>query len=160
LIEAPEMTDQQISEYLSQPLIAKLATINPDGSPQLSPIWFYYNEGSLFIATYNRALKVSNIKRSNEVSLLVDSTDGGIKLKGVLFKGKAELIGGDECKKIEKLIYDKYLTQEIVQQDSTAATFKRIVLASEDSVCIKFKPEKTVSWDYTRMKVQEMRAVY
>jgi len=160
MIEVPEMTPQEISEYLTQPLIAKIATTNADGSAQLSPVWFYYIDGALYIATYEKAVKVSNLKRNAAGSLLVDSTDGGIKLRGVLFKGEVEFVRGEECKKIEKMIYDKYLTPEITQGDAIAANFKRLALASEDSICIRFKPNKTMSWDYTRMKAEEMRTLY
>jgi PPOX class probable F420-dependent enzyme len=160
MIEIPEMTSHQLFEYLSQPLIAKLATVNPDGSPQLSPIWFHYDQGTVLIATYEKARKISNIKRNSMVSLLIDSTDGGIKLKGVLMKGKAEIIRGGECKRVEGIIYNKYLTKETVENDAVAAAFKRLALGSEDSVCIRIMPEKLTSWDYTRMKVDGMRVGY
>jgi nitroimidazol reductase NimA-like FMN-containing flavoprotein (pyridoxamine 5'-phosphate oxidase superfamily) len=99
MIIVPEMTQDEMLRYLSQPLIAKIATTNVDGTPQLSPVWFMYENGVFYISTYEKALKVRNIKRDNRVALLIDSTDGGIKLKGVLVKGIAKLIYGDECKK-------------------------------------------------------------
>jgi PPOX class probable F420-dependent enzyme len=157
LIEVPEMTKDQIAEYLSHALIAKLATINQDGSPQLSPVWFQYDEGTVLIATYEKALKISNIKRNNKVSVLIDSTDGGIKLKGVLLRGRAELVRGSRCKRIEEAIYNKYLKEEGIENDSVAAVFKRLALESVDSVCIRIKSEKMTSWDYTRMRVDAMR---
>jgi len=159
MIIVPEMTQDEMLRYLSQPLIAKIATTNLDGTPQLSPVWFIYENEVFYISTYEKALKVRNIKRDNRVALLIDSTDGGIKLKGVLVKGIARLIYGDECKKIEKKIYDKYLTSEITSKDEVARMFKQEALSSPDSVCIEVRPLKITSWDYTKLRPEDIKSV-
>jgi PPOX class probable F420-dependent enzyme len=159
MIIVPEMTRDEMLRYLSQPLIAKIATTNVDGTPQVSPVWFIYEDEVFYISTYEKALKVRNIKRNNSVALLVDSTDGGLKLKGVLVKGNAKLIYGDECKKIEKRIYDKYLTSEIISMDETARMFKEEVLRSTDSVCIAISASKVTSWDYTKLRPEDIKGV-
>ncbi|MEM1518082.1 MAG: pyridoxamine 5'-phosphate oxidase family protein [Nitrososphaerota archaeon] len=159
MIIVPEMSPSEMLIYLSQPLIAKLATINTDGTPQLSPVWFIFENNQFYISTYEKALKISNIKRDNRVTLLVDSTDGGLKLKGVLVKGVAKVISGEECKKIEKKIYDKYLTNDIIIKDEVARLFKQVALCSPDSVCIEVRPVKITSWDYTKLKPEDIKSV-
>lgn len=159
MIIVPEMSPSEMLSYLSQPLIAKLSTINIDGSPQLSPVWFIYENNQFYISTYEKALKIVNIKRDSRVTLLVDSTEGGLKLKGVLVRGVAKIITGDECKKIEKKIYDKYLTDDIVSKDEVARLFKQTALCSPDSICIEIRPLKITSWDYTKLRPEDIKSV-
>ncbi len=157
MIIVPEMSTSEMMNYLSQPLIAKLATINFNGTPQLSPVWFIFENNKFYISTYEKALKISNIKRDDRVTLLIDSTDGGLKLKGVLVRGVAKIISGEECKKIEKKIYDKYLTDEIIIKDEVARLFKQVALCSPDSVCIEVRPLKITTWDYTKLRPEDIK---
>lgn len=157
MIIVPEMSTSEMMNYLSQPLIAKLATINVNGTPQLSPVWFIFENNKFYISTYEKALKISNIKRDDRVILLIDSTDGGLKLKGVLVRGVAKIISGEECKKIEKKIYDKYLTDEIIIKDEVARLFKQVALCSPDSVCIEVRPLKITTWDYTKLRPEDIK---
>ena len=39
------MTTFDIEEYLRRPLLANLATVRPDGSPHVAPVWFQYRDG-------------------------------------------------------------------------------------------------------------------
>ncbi len=151
------MSNREVRNYLSLPHIAKLATINLDGSPQMSPVWFYFEANHIFIATYKESTKVRNIRRNPLVSVLVDSSGGGLKLKGVLMQGKAELVEARECKRFEKMIYDKYLPPTITRRDKVAAAFKQSVTGqSNSSMCIKVIPEKICSWNYVKMKLKDV----
>jgi len=146
------MTIGEIDSFLSRPHIAKLATTNLDGSPQISPVWFYRQGNGFFISTYKDALKVKNIRRNPTVSLLIDSSRGGLKLKGVLMRGSATLIEGNECNTIVKQIYDKYLTTKITRKDKAAAAYKKAVIDHSDSlICIKFSPRRISTWNYGRI---------
>src|SRR5208283_2152076 len=115
------MTKEQINKFLSLPHIAKLATTNPDGSPQISPVWYYREGNAIMISTYKEAAKIRNIKRNPNVSILIDTSNGGLKLKGVLMRGSASLIEGAECNEIVKSIYDKYLPTRITRTSKGAA---------------------------------------
>jgi len=110
------MSKEEVRRFLSLPHIAKLATTNPDGSPQISPAWFYREGNTISISTYKEAAKIRNIRHNATVSLLIDSSKGGLKLKGVLVRGAASLIEGTECNKIVKSIYYKYLPPESPEQ--------------------------------------------
>lgn len=152
----PGMSRRDLVKYLSLPLIAKLATVNRDGSPQISPVWFSYRDRAIYIATYEDAVKIKNIRRDSRVSVIIDSTDGGLKLRGVLFRGRAELIRGRPAKQIERAIYDKYLPRSIVAKDRVAAAFKRAsTVEFAGSVSIKVNPERISTWDYAKMTLKD-----
>ncbi len=87
------ITDEQLKKITDQPLLAVLATSNPDGTPQATPLWYHY-DGEAFVTTsFAHRVKVRNIKQnSNVVMVIVDSANNG---RGLIVRGKAELIGDD-----------------------------------------------------------------
>src|SRR5208282_3231391 len=151
------MSKEEIGRFLSLPNIAKLATTNPDGSPQISPVWFDREGNTILISTYKESVKVRNIRRNSRVSLLIDSSQGGLKLKGVLVRGSASLIEGAECNKIVKSIYHKYLPTRITRTSKAAAAFKKLMThESDSSICIRIKPETISTWDYCKLTAKDV----
>jgi PPOX class F420-dependent enzyme/OxyR family protein len=63
-------------DFLRQADLGRLATIQPDGSPQNSPVGFTYNEslGTIDIAGYrmSKSQKFRNIARNDKVAFVVD----------------------------------------------------------------------------------------
>jgi len=65
-----------VKRLLDEPNVAVLATINPDGSPQSSPIWVGRDGDDLVISSARGRRKDRNIQRDSRVSLTVfDRTD-------------------------------------------------------------------------------------
>ena len=69
------MTQEQIHEYLNMPLIADLATVNPDGSPHVAPVWFRWDGEVVKVFTQTTAVKVRNIRNDARVSMAVSKQD-------------------------------------------------------------------------------------
>jgi pyridoxamine 5'-phosphate oxidase family protein len=63
-------------DFLRQADLGRLATIQPDGTPQNSPVGFAYNEalGTIDIAGYrmSKSQKFRNIARNDKVAFVVD----------------------------------------------------------------------------------------
>ena len=63
-------------EFMRKADLGRLATIQPNGTPQNSPVGFTYNEelGTIDIAGYrmSKSQKFRNIARNNKVALVVD----------------------------------------------------------------------------------------
>jgi pyridoxamine 5'-phosphate oxidase family protein len=63
-------------DFLREADLGRLATIQPDGTPQNSPVAFAYNEalGTIDIAGYrmSKSQKFRNIARNDKVALVVD----------------------------------------------------------------------------------------
>ena len=66
------MTNQEMDLFLAESRNAIVATVNPDGFPQLTPIWFVWEDGKVFFSTTEPRLKTRNLKRDPRVSLCVD----------------------------------------------------------------------------------------
>ena len=67
---ATQLTDAQ-KKLLTDKNYAHVATLNKDGSPQVSPVWVTYDGTHVIINSEQKRLKVRNLKRDPRVSLSV-----------------------------------------------------------------------------------------
>ena len=58
-------------DLLQKPAFANLATLNPDGSPQVTPVWFEYDGRSIIINTARGRVKDRNLQREPRVALTI-----------------------------------------------------------------------------------------
>ena len=64
----------EIARFAEQPLLAILSTVNRDGSPQATPVWYLYEDGLFKVGSRGDRVKVRNIRRDPRVSLVVIDT--------------------------------------------------------------------------------------
>ena len=137
--QAQPMTDDEISGFLAQSLIAKLCTYNRDGTIHIAPVWFKYENGEMVLGTQELTQKVKNIKRDDRVSILVDTTEP--RLKGVIFYGNAELMT-ENVIPIRISIFKKYIDPE------NASEFAENLAKKWKPIIIRIKPKRVISFDY------------
>ena len=65
------MDQQEINQFLAEIRIAVMATINRDGSPKLTPNWYYYDGVRLTFVTTKERIKFSNLRRDNQMSVWI-----------------------------------------------------------------------------------------
>ena len=66
-----------LDERLRTEDIARITTVTADGQPQSSPVWFLWDDGEFLVYAEPRSPKVRNIRARPEVSLHLNSDDGG-----------------------------------------------------------------------------------
>lgn len=87
------MTSEQIEAYLSKPRIADLATVRPDGSPHVAPVWFLYEDGAVKVLAEAGSVKIKNLKSEPRVSVSIATDQPPYEY--VIVNGVAEVSGGD-----------------------------------------------------------------
>ncbi len=92
------MTQEELEEFLSKPILARIATVGKNCTPHIAPVWFIYDNGAIMIGTLKKTKKIRNIKNNPAVAVAIDtivgeSVSGGAK--GAIFQGKAELVEKD-----------------------------------------------------------------
>lgn len=75
--------DDDVRTFLDAPRSADLATINANGSPQLSVIWYERRGDEVVVNTTTERVKARNIDRDARVSLLVGDPERYVRLDGV-----------------------------------------------------------------------------
>jgi PPOX class probable F420-dependent enzyme len=94
------LTDEQ-ARLLEEPNFATVATMSPDGSPQLSIVWIDWDGADVLFNTAAGRAKPRNLERDTRVSVLVIDRDDGYRWVGV--SGPATLTGEGADEHIDKL---------------------------------------------------------
>jgi PPOX class probable F420-dependent enzyme len=65
----------QFQDLLRKKAFAQLATLMPDGSPQVSPVWFDYDGQNILINSAKGRVKDQNMRRDSRVGLDIMDPD-------------------------------------------------------------------------------------
>ena len=86
------MTEEEVTQFIASQKSLQVATINKDGTPHLSTLWFDVVNGEIVFETFTKSQKIKNLQRDNRISCLLE--DGLVyeKLRGVQINGVAELV--------------------------------------------------------------------
>ena len=71
----------------SKKAFAHLATIMPDGSPQVTPVWFDYTDGRIRVNTAKGRVKARNMGEGSRVALSILDPDNAyryLQIRGVV----------------------------------------------------------------------------
>lgn len=90
-----ELSDR-LMELLDSPVFVNIATIQPDGSPQVSPVWVKRDGSDVLISTTVGRRKEKNLRRDPRVTVLLQPFDAPYTYAEI--RGTAELTteGGQE----------------------------------------------------------------
>ena len=66
------MTRDEIDEFLARPLVGVITTLDAEGRPRATPIWYAWKDGEAYMFTGRDTLKWRNLERNPHASLCVD----------------------------------------------------------------------------------------
>jgi PPOX class probable F420-dependent enzyme len=67
--------DKYLDLLQQKKAFANLATLQPDGSPQVTPVWFDYTGGTIRVNTAKGRVKARNLKAGSPVALAIMDPD-------------------------------------------------------------------------------------
>lgn len=79
--------DQRVRRFLEEPRFASLATVNPDGTPQQTVMWYELRGDEIIMNTARGRKKDRNLLRDRRISICVE--DG---YRYVTIAGEVELV--------------------------------------------------------------------
>jgi len=130
---AATLTPEQ-RQLLESPNFAHLATVMPDGTPQVTPVWVDYDGRYVLVNTALGRVKERNLRRDPRVGL--DVADQQNPYKMVSIRGRvAELTTENADAHIDKLA-KKYLGQD-------RYPFRQ---PNEQRVIVKIEPQHVAGW--------------
>jgi nitroimidazol reductase NimA-like FMN-containing flavoprotein (pyridoxamine 5'-phosphate oxidase superfamily) len=143
----PVLSSAEIDELLSMTLIANLATLDDDGSIHLLPMWFLRIGNDICIPTSHHTHKYRNLRARPRASVMIDVSRAGLNLKGVLIRGRVELVEREEARLINRSIHLKYVTPDALS-DPIVASY----LSEGDDVTVKVHMDHVISWNLADSK--------
>jgi nitroimidazol reductase NimA-like FMN-containing flavoprotein (pyridoxamine 5'-phosphate oxidase superfamily) len=115
-----KLTDDEMADFLAQPWNARLATVTPENTPYIIPLWFEFDatERVFYIVARERARYVEHILHNAAVALHV-ADDLHLEHTRVLVEGTAEIISGPVSPEEDQALHElvsamarKYLGEE------------------------------------------------
>ncbi|MDQ3839917.1 MAG: pyridoxamine 5'-phosphate oxidase family protein [Thermoproteota archaeon] len=143
----PILSSAEIDDLLSKTIIANLATLDNDGGIHILPMWFLRIGNDICIPTSHHTHKYRNLKARPRASVMIDISQAGLSLRGVLIRGRVDLLHGNEARKTNKLIHSKYVTPKGLDDHDVAS-----YLSKGDDITIKVHMDHLVSWNLADSK--------
>ena len=76
MVQAPE---KYLDILTQKKAFASLATVQPDGTPQVTPVWFDYTNGQIRINTAKNRVKARNMGVNSSVALAILDPDNSYR---------------------------------------------------------------------------------
>ncbi len=149
--DAIRMDDAEVGAFLGSQLKVQVASLDREGGPHLSTL-FYVMEGSrIAFWTYARSQKIRNLERDPRVSCLVEDGVAYAELRGVSIRGRAEIVR--EPASILRI------GSAVVTAMTGAASFEElgdlgrheVERQARKRVVVLVEPEHVASWDHAKM---------
>ncbi len=135
------LADALVRELLDGRHVASLATENPDGSIHMVAVWYWFDDGHVYVATSSRSRKARNLESNPKVSLMIDARDPAASF-GINITGTALILTGDSSRKRNAGIHRKYLSEAALADPKVGPVF-----ATWDDVTIQITPASVIAWD-------------
>jgi len=107
MIDATTKAGARTMERLGTELIAWLTTVNAEGQPQSSPVWFLWEDGEIMLCSLATTPRVRNVRANPHVALNLNSNAEGGDI--VTFEGEARIVEHELPPATETVYRAKYL---------------------------------------------------
>jgi len=87
------MTKDELDEFLTTEKTCRLATVDANGQPHVSPVWFVWDGEHVWINSLVRSQRWTDAVRHPLVGLTVDAGTEYFELRGVEITGTIEAVG-------------------------------------------------------------------
>ena len=97
----------QARELIPRPVLASVATLNPDGSPQITPVWIDLDGDQVVFNTAQGRIKSRNLEADSRVAVSVIDPDDPYNV--IAFRGTVANITTDGADEHIDALAKKYL---------------------------------------------------
>ena len=142
------MTPEEQHAFLNNRKTIVLSTIDGKGYPHSVAMWYVMDGNDVLMTTFAKSQKAVNVRRNPKVAAMAESGETYETLKGVLIRGKAEVITDlERCVGVLVRVNEKMmgmsLAPEAIDMIRKGQATKRVV--------IKVTPEHVSSWDHSKL---------
>ena len=137
-----KLTPEEVEEFLTGPVVARVATIDENGLPYITPVWQEWDGQVMWIVPRERSAWVKHIQSNPNVSVSCAQDSG--TYRRILIQGKAEIVIGPtkmtgQCLDVANRMAVRYLGEH--GPEYLVGTYDR------PRYLIKIIPDKMITWD-------------
>jgi PPOX class probable F420-dependent enzyme len=131
--------------FAGLPTVA-VATVAPDGSPHVVPLWFVWPAEALYVSTSRDSRTWRNASADPRVSLSIDLGRSWVEIAGIEVRGRAELLSAEhpEMRQPISAWHEKY--RPLLAGDG----FARFAEAIAALAFLRIVPQRVSGWDHAR----------
>jgi PPOX class probable F420-dependent enzyme len=125
-------------DILRSTALAYVATVGPNGEPQVSPVWFGWNDKELFFSMNKIRRRYRNLLRDKRVAVAI--ADPANPYRSLEVRGVAR-IDDDPTHHFPNALSQKYLERDTTLEELSPIEERVVVfVAPEDVVVFPFQP--------------------
>jgi PPOX class probable F420-dependent enzyme len=145
------MSEAEVEEFLRGAMKVQVATVNPDGSPHLTTLFYVVRDGKLAFWTYGKSQKIRNLERDPRITCLVEDGVDYFELRGVSISGKATLIREyDELLELGTSVAMRMVNATDPEQLGEVGT-SLVQHQALKRVGVVVEPDHVATWDHSKM---------
>ena len=143
------MSEEEQERFIEQQKSLQVATINRDGTPHLSTLWFDVVDGDLVFETFTKSQKIKNLERDPRISCLLE--DGLVyeELRGIQINRTAELYSDPETV--------HFYARGVMQRNNPGIPEELLDAAAESMstkrTAVVIKSQRVATWDHRKLDV-------
>ncbi len=136
------LTEEEAHDFLdSRPGWLILTTVGTDGYPHSIPIGYFRLGDEIYVGGRTGTQRLKNVERNSRVSALIESGQTMQDIKGLMVQGDADVV--TEAEQVLRLMREG--AKRRGAPDDQLPTEARPGVAY-----IRIRPQKYISWDYSR----------
>lgn len=136
-----KLSETELAELLEGPEVGVLCTVDAQGRPEGSPIWFEAGGGAIFVHVARESKKARNVRANPNVSLTVDTRVA--PYRGAVLRGTVRELAFDDA--IHRRVAIRYLGQE-----GGEAYLAMTAGAEAETVLLALTVTSRYTWDYAK----------
>lgn len=90
------MDDAELSAFLAEERVLRLATVDEQGWPAVVPVWFVWHDGAIWVNNLDRADRTPRLQAGGRVGVCVDAGEEYAELRGVTARVQQQFLDDDE----------------------------------------------------------------
>ena len=138
------MSQAEIEEFVIAPRFGVVGTNRVNGPPQLTPVWYLYENQKVYISMFVESAKYKNLRRDPRASICItgDSPDA----RAVIFSGPVKLFLSGSEPWVGDIIWR--LVRRYCENDEEAKMYLESESSSGESSLAVLAPKRIIAHDY------------
>jgi PPOX class probable F420-dependent enzyme len=141
------MTPEEINTFLDVSKSLIVATLDRDGAPHLTTLWFARLGNDILFETYGSSQKVVNLRRDPRISVMCEAGETYDQLRGVSIQGRAEIV--DTSPYLDALM--SIIIHRSFPGQSPEKLQAHVADMIRKRVVVVVHPIKYMSWDHRKL---------
>lgn len=137
--EQLRLTSSELDELMLAVWEVHVATVSPDGSPHVSPVWFVWHEREIWVNSLRKSRRQRDVTGGSPVAVCADTGDVYGELRGAVFRGRfVDAAGDSRLAAVRRGFGEKYWNGAEIPD-------------LRSHVWVRLEAERVDSWDFRKI---------